>query len=280
MLRFIELIARFKEYVILCVLIIMSITMMSFGAATKLTGFRTIIIGALGIVHSGVDNLPNFLTITSENRALRELAYNLNQEVLASRKAQVENQILHELLHLKDSSSYPLVSTKIVGRTMDKSRHYVVIDAGQQDSVADNMAVVNYQGLVGYIFSASPHYSIVQTILDKNSRIAARVRRTNVNGILSWEGGDILWLKNIPKTDTVVVGDLIVTSPFSTRFPSDIPVGKIAEIRDEPNTLFSKIVVEPVVRFNSLEYVMVRRQQPDVERQMIEDFLEKKLQKK
>lgn len=280
MFRFIELIVRFKEYVILCVLIIMSIAMMSFGAATKLMGFRTIIIGTLGFFHSMTDNIPNLLTLSAENKALRELTYTLNQEALASRKAQSENHILHELLQLKDSTSFPLVAAKVVGATMDKSRHYFVIDAGQRDSITDNMAVVNYQGLVGYVFSASPHYSIVQTILDKNSRIAVRVRRTNVNGILSWEGGDILWLKNIPKTDTVLVGDIIVTSPFSTRFPGDIPVGKISEIRDEPNTLFSKILVEPVVQFNSLEYVMVRRQQIDAERQMIEELLEKKLQKK
>lgn len=280
MFRFIELIVRFKEYVILAALIVMSIALMSFGNAAKLGGFRTIIIGTIGVLQSVVASVPNLLTITSENAALRDLTYRLNQELINTRKSITENQRFRELLAVKDSVEYPVVTSKIVGRTMDKTRYYLTINAGKKDSIQESMAVVNYRGLVGYVFSTSDHYAIVQTILDRNTRIASRVERTRVSGIVAWDGGDGLWLKNVPKTDTVVVGDIVVTSSYSSRYPSDIIIGRVMEVRDEPNTLFSKIRLEAAVQFPTIEYVLVRRQQPDPERLMIEEMLEKKMQKK
>jgi rod shape-determining protein MreC len=280
MLRFIELILRFREYVVLTALIVISIALMSLGNAGKLAGFRTIIIGGVGLAQNALAWLPNPLTIASENAALRELNYNLTQELVDARRATVENERLKHLLALRDTAQIPLVTAKIVGLMRDKSRYYLTLDIGARDSIQAGMAVVSYNGLVGTVLFTSEHYCTVQTILDKNARIAVRVERTGSNAILSWENSEKFWLKNIAKTDSVRVGDVELTSPYSSRYPPNIPVGRIVSVEDEPNTLFRKVVVEPIVHFPSLDYVFVRREQPDAERLLIEEMLEQRMRKK
>lgn len=253
---------------------------MSLGNAGKLAGFRTFIVGSIGLLQSTMTWLPNPLTIASENAALRQLNYTLNQEVIRSRRALVENQRLRHLLALRDTSTVPLVTAKVVGLMRDKARYYLTLNVGASDSIQNGMAVLDYNGLIGSVQFTSNHYCIVQTILDKSTRLSVLLQNSAVNGILSWENSEKLWLKNIAKTSTVNVGEIVLTSPFSTRFSPYIPVGRVVSVSEEPNTLFQKIEVQPLVQFAVLEYVFVSRQQPDPERLMIEELLEKRMQKK
>jgi rod shape-determining protein MreC len=280
MFRFVEFIVRFREYVILTALMVMSIALMSLGNAGKLAGFRTIIIGSIGLVQSAFAWMPNPLTVASESTALRELNFRLMQEVSHSRLAVAENQRLKNMLALRDTTTHPLVTAKIVGVTRDRARYYLTLNVGESDSVRSGMTVLNYNGIVGYVLFTSDNYAIVQTILDKNSRIAVMLDRKKLNGIMAWDNSETFWLKNIAKADTVRVGDELVTSPYSSRYPPNIPIGRVMTVADEPNTLFQKIEVQPAVHFPSLEYVFVSRQQPDPERLLIEELLEKRMQKK
>lgn len=279
MARFLEFIIRFKEYAVLSVLIAMSLLLMTFGNTAKLRGFRTIIISGIGLAQESLAWLPNPLTIVRENAALREANFNLTREVAQTRRAVAENEKFRLMLHFRDSVSpnYNVRPAEIVGRIMDKSRYYLTINAGVADSIRAGMPIVNDRGLVGYVFSAVRHYAIVQTLLDKDTRIAAKIERTRVNGIIAWEGGANLYLTNISKTEDVQEGDIVTTSDYSTRYPADIPIGRIVEKRDEPNTLFWKLRIETAVHFPTLEYVFIGLQQPDPERVLVEELLERRL---
>jgi rod shape-determining protein MreC len=279
MIRILELLVRFKEYVVLSVLVAMSFLLMTFGSAAKLRGFRIILISGVGFIQESLSWLPNPLTILTDNAALREANYNLSREVSQTRRAVAENERFRSLLQFRDSADYTVRPARIVGRIMDKSRYYLTLNAGALDSVFTGMPILNDKGLVGFVFSSARHHSIVQTILDKDTRIAAKVQRSLVNGIVSWEGGTTLYLTNIAKTEDVKEGDIVVTSDYSSRYPSDIVIGRIVEKKDEATTLFWKLCIEPSVHFSTLEYVFVGLQAPNEERQMVEDLLEKRLKK-
>lgn len=279
MIRILELIVRFKEYVVLCVLVAMSFLLMTFGNAAKLRGFRIILISGIGFLQESLAWLPNPLTILSDNAALREANYRLSREVAHMRRAAAENERFRALLQFRDSSDYAVRPARIVGRIMDKSRYYLTLNAGTLDSVFTGMPIVNDQGLVGFVYSSALHHAIVQTILDKDTRIAAKTERSRVNGIIAWEGGTNLYLTNVAKTEDVHEGDIVVTSDYSSRYPADITIGRIIEKKDEPTTLFWKLRVEPAVHFSSLEYVFVGLQSPDEERLLVEELLEKRLKR-
>ncbi|MFY7999201.1 MAG: rod shape-determining protein MreC [Candidatus Kapaibacteriota bacterium] len=279
MMRIIELIVRFKEYVVLCVLVAMSFLLMTFGNAAKLRGFRIILISGVGLLQESLAWLPNPLTILSDNAALREANYRLSREVAQTRRAVAENERFRSLLQFRDSADYTVLPARIVGRIMDKSRYYLTLNVGVLDSVVMGMPILNDRGLVGFVFSSARHNAIVQTILDKDTRIAAKVERSRVNGIVSWEGGTALYLTNVSKTEDVKEGDVVVTSDYSSRYPADIIIGRVVEKKDEPTTLFWRLRIEPAVHFPSVEYVFVGLQPPDEERLMVEDLLEKRLKK-
>ncbi|MCU0427254.1 MAG: rod shape-determining protein MreC [Candidatus Kapabacteria bacterium] len=279
MIRILELIVRFKEYVVLCVLVAMCFLLMTFGNAAKLRGFRILLISTIGNVQESLSWLPNPLTILSDNAALRDENYRLSREIAQTRRAVAENERFRALLQFRDSSDYAVRPARIVGRIMDKSRYYLTLNAGALDSVFTGMPIVNDKGLVGFVFSSARHHAIVQTILDKDTRIAAKVERSRVNGIIAWEGGANLYLTNVAKTEDVKEGDIVVTSDYSSRYPADIAIGKIVEKKDEPTTLFWKLRIEPAVHFPSLEYVFVGLQPPDEERLLVEELLEKRMKK-
>jgi rod shape-determining protein MreC len=279
MIRFLELLVRFKEYAVLCVFIALSFLLMTFGNAAKLRGFRIVVISGIGTLQSTLAWIPNPITVASENAALRTMNYRLTREIAQTRRAVSENQKLRSLLQFRDSSEYGVRPAEIVGRIMDKSRYYLTLNAGVLDSIYTGMPIMNDVGLVGFVYSASAHHSIVQSLLDKDTRIAAKVQRTRTNGIIAWEGGSTLYLTNVAKAEDVKVGDVVVTSDYSSRYPADIPIGRVIERLDEPTTLFWKLRIQPMVHFPSLEYVFVGLQQPDAERLMVQDLLERRLRK-
>jgi rod shape-determining protein MreC len=66
------------------------------------------------------------------------------------------------------------------------------------------------------------------------------------------------------------VGDVVVTSEYSNTFPSDIRIGLISEIHEQPSSLFKSITIEPGVDFVKLESVFVMAYAQDKERVELE----------
>jgi cell shape-determining protein MreC len=85
-----------------------------------------------------------------------------------------------------------------------------------------------------------------------------------------WDGDEALSMKNIPKSFDIQVGDEVLTSNYSNRFPANIRIGTVSETRDDGVALFRKVIVKPSVNFTTLEQVFVIKQLPDNERYNLE----------
>jgi cell shape-determining protein MreC len=66
-----------------------------------------------------------------------------------------------------------------------------------------------------------------------------------------------LYLTAVPLTDTVKVGERIVTSATSLLFPAGIPVGRVTMVGKEPTGLLSAIRVEPFAALSRIREVLV-----------------------
>jgi rod shape-determining protein MreC len=88
-------------------------------------------------------------------------------------------------------------------------------------------------------------------------------------------------MRNVPKALDVTVGDLVVTSEYSTFFPSEIPIGKIIKIEPEPNTLFRRISLDPTAGIYRVEhvYVVMKDAALELERQKLEEEAKKEAAK-
>jgi cell shape-determining protein MreC len=66
-----------------------------------------------------------------------------------------------------------------------------------------------------------------------------------------------LYLFHVPLTDTVRVGDVVVTSGASTLFPEGLPVGTVARLGVDPDGLLQEIEVRPAAPLTRLREVFV-----------------------
>jgi len=274
--RFIAFVVRFKNYIALCVLVVMSFSLMSFGDLAQLGGFRAVIVGSIGWMQSLFAWIPNPVALKSENTALRELNLQLSLESSRSRQAMVENTTLRKMLELQPMVEYRLIAADVVGKTTTQMRNYATINKGTADGVKEGMSCVTDAGLVGLIIGASDHYAVVQLLLNRDTRVAAKIQRSRIDGIIGWDGEQTLSLKNVPRSFDVQAGDLVLTSSYSAKYPPNVIIGRVSQVTDENNTLFRKVVVEPAVNFATVEQVFVVEFLPDSERVALERDIEER----
>ncbi len=270
MQRFIAFVVRFKNYITLGALVVICFAFMSFGSLSQLGGFRAVIVGSVGWMQSMFSWIPNPVALKSENLALRELNMQLSVESAKSRQSMVENATLRKMLDLPKYSDYGLIAADVVGKTTTQLRNYATINKGKKDGVEEGMSVVTDAGLVGLVIGVSDHYAVIQLMLNRDTRVASKIQRSRVDGIIAWEGENFLTLKNIPKSYDVQAGDAVITSSFSSRFPSNIVIGRVTQVTEENNSLFRRIVVDPAVNFATLEQVFVVEFVADAERLLLE----------
>jgi len=270
MQRLLEFLYRFKEYSALSALTIVSFIMMNLGNTTDLGGYRSIVVGGIGWMQSAFSWIPNPIALKNENAALRELNLQLSDERAKIRQSIIENAKLRKMLEFKKASTTPLITADIVGKTATEARNYATINRGKKDGVEVGMPVVTDAGLVGLVVGTSDGYSVIRLLINRESRIAGKIQRSRIDGILIWDGEDALTMKNIPKSYDVQVGDEVITSSYSNRYPANIKIGTVMETRDDGTSLFRKILVKPSLNFLTLEQVFVMKLLPNPERILLE----------
>ena len=116
------------------------------------------------------------------------------------------------------------------------------------------MAVINSKGIIGVTEKSSSNYARVQSILNSNSKINARLKNSTHFGTLTWNGKDYntVQLEDIPRQAILKVGDTIITGGKSTIFPEGILIGTIKNI-DNKNILDIRLFND----MSSLGYVYV-----------------------
>lgn len=267
MQRFIGFVAKYKEYFTFTALVVISLSFISMGNVTQIGGFRAVIIGTAGWLQTMFAWIPNPAALKSENRALRELNLQLSGEVVKAKQALNENNALRALLAFKtQAGAQPLISADVIGKTSIELRNYITLNKGEKDGSDEGMTVRTDAGLVGLIVAASDNYSLVELITNKNVKISAKVQRNNINGIVVWDGGDDFLLKNIPESYDVQIGDILLTSNQSNKYPIDVPIARVVDSKTDHGSLFRRILLKPLVNFSTLEQVFIIKQVSDPER--------------
>ena len=107
------------------------------------------------------------------------------------------------------------------------------LNKGLRDSVKEDYGVITSKGIVGVIDKVSTKYSRVLSILNTNSKINVKLKKTKHFGTLTWDtkAADIVQLKDIQDLVKLEIGDSVITSGFSSIFPANIPVGVVHSYR-------------------------------------------------
>lgn len=274
--RIYNLILLFKEYAVLSILLVASLVLMALNDNTQIRHIRGVATVVFGVVQDQVAFIPRYFSLRRENDILRRMNVDLADEASQLREAKLENIRLRRLLGFKETSHYPLIAAKVVGKNLTLLRNTLTLNAGKADGILPHMPVVGDGGLVGIVSNVSDHYSVVRILLNADFRASAKTERARVDGILAWDGDD-LTLTNVGKNLDVVPGDTLITSDYSSTYPPNIRIGTVSGVADQQGSLFKRIVVAPGVDFVRLEEVFVVSYIPDSERADLEQSLQQKL---
>jgi rod shape-determining protein MreC len=268
--RIYDIIILFKEYFLLALYVVLSLAMLAQNDTGQIRAIRSHLLAVAGAFQEIFGVIPNYFSLHEENRLLREQNLTLSDEVNRLRESRLENIRLRRLLGLKEHPVFQYLSARVVGAKNEALRNTVTIDVGAENGVRLHMPVVTDNGLVGKVNSVADKYAVVQLLLHKDVRVSARVERSRVNGIIRWAGGRSLLLANVPTSFDVQTGDVVITSEFSSIFPSGIRIGVVSRIRSVPGELFKGVDVTPGVDFDRLEEVFVALHTPDSSRVAID----------
>ena len=251
MRHLVDIVLLFKEYFLLALYVLVSIILLAQNDSVQVRAIRSITLGTIGAVEEAFGFIPNYFELKDENRVLRERNLTLSEELIRLREAKLENIRLHQLLSLKEKSPFTYIGANVVGKTLNLLQNTITLDVGESDGVKPNMPIVTDAGLVGRVMTTSSHYAVGQILWNRDFRASAKVERGRVDGILLWEGGDHLSLKNVAKTLDVAVGDVVITSEYSNLFPAGIKIGVVSRTSQTRGALFQNIEITPSVDPNT-----------------------------
>lgn len=193
--------------------------------------------------------------LTRRNTQLQIEVERLRQALTTATK----DTTLTEKLMRERLVDYQLLPATVVSNSSERVNNYLVIDRGTVDGVRPEMGVVGGGGVVGIVYLAGPHHSLVIPVTNRKSSISCRVRGQNYFGYLQWDGGGFLnaYVDDIPRYAKVKAGEVVETSGYSAVFPPGIFVGRIRKIRNSSDGQSYRLDVTLGTDFSNLRDVSV-----------------------
>ena len=224
------------------------------GVANEVTGW----------FNTRYNTLEDYFKMKEENRRVHRLNDSL-MNLLPSNFSKTDTSIKL----ISDSIPYDTLGhyrrylvreAQAVYNTVNSEKNYIQINKGSNQGIRDDMGVLNSDGsLLGKVINVSPNFSVVMSLLHVQNKVSVLVKKTKSSGIISWDSKDprYLTLNNIPKSDSIVVGDTIVTGTYSLSIPPDKMVGTVAGIVEDKATNFYILKIKTAANFQDLQQVFV-----------------------
>lgn len=195
-------------------------------------------------------NLNSFLNLKEENSRLLDE----NLKLLQNKSLFIGYNKFDSL-----NSSNVLTNANIILNSTNKNKNIMVIDKGKKDGVEKEMGVITVNGVVGIIKNITENYSSVISVLNTDLKINAILKNTSTIGSISWDGNNskIVNLNDIPLSNSLKIGDTVVTGGMSFYFPKGIPIGEILDYKNQTQNGYYEIDVSLFNDFSSLSNIYI-----------------------
>ena len=207
--------------------------------------------------NSFFDDIKN---LKNENDILKNENEDLKKQINELELIKAENKTLREYAGVSDEfTNYKTVPAYIIDSDLSNFSEMVIINAGKNEGVRENMAVVCAEGVIGHVISATDKTAKVQLIIDSSSSISAMMSISRDNLIVKGELGEKNKLKAtyIGADSNLVLNDEVETSGLGGIYPKGLRIGRLIEIVESSNLTERYAIVEPAVDFSKLETVLV-----------------------
>ncbi len=216
-----------------------------------------------GKLNKRVNKVESFFTLSEQNQALRKqnaalLSYLPSGSVSPDTSFLVVSDTV-TVDSLKSYRQYQYFDAKIISNSVFLQQNYIVLHRGAVQGIVPNMAVVGTDGLIGTVISVSENMAIVMSLLHRQSKVIAVLKKGSGLGEVTWDGKDprFLVLSKVPKTIVVKKGDTVVSSPYSDKFPPGIPIGYVEKIDQDQETNTYKLKIRTAVDFYAVQHAYI-----------------------
>lgn len=218
-----------------------------------------------GKINERVNNVEVFFTLRNENEKLREENARLRSHLPSGQlNADTAYRLVVDTIKVdstRETRQYQYYASKVISNSVFLQQNYLMLHRGSDQGIEPNMAVISSEGIVGTVVGVSKNMSTVMSLLHKQSKVVAVLKKGSGLGEVSWNGNDprYLQLNKIPKTVEVKKGDTVVTSPYSDRFPPGMLIGYVEKVEQDQETNTYILKIRTAVDFYSLQHAYVVR---------------------
>jgi rod shape-determining protein MreC len=254
-------IRRYFTFLSFLLLQVVAIILLTRSSTTHEVFFSDATSELTGNLNKRYSNLRSYFSLAETNRQLAEENTRLKNLLASNNIAPDSSRINHTDTTVRDSSGryrkFTWLPARVIGNTVTLQTNFLTLERGSNQGVKKGMAVVGPQGIVGVVVEVSQNISKVMSLLHRNSRVSAMLKKDNNAGSIEWDGNDpsILILRNVSKSAKVVKGDTVVTSTYSANFPSHLMVGTVSSIVADPSSNFYTLKIKTATNFFSVQYV-------------------------
>jgi len=105
------------------------------------------------------------------------------------------------------------------------------------------------------------------------------MKKSRNSGTIEWDGKNPLFLtlRGIPKSDSISVGDTVLTSLYSFNFPPGLLIGTVDGKVHDKSTNFFVLRIKPAANFQNLQQVHVIENLQQNEQAMLDKNTRKKI---
>ena len=172
-------------------------------------------------------------------------------------KLAIDTIRIDTLLHQR---KYLYLPAKVIGNSVSQTNNYLQLHRGSLQGIMPDLGVTDINNsVVGTVVDVSTNYSVVMSLLHRQSNISAKLKRTGETGSIIWDGiqPNVVLLKDISKEVVVARGDTVITSGFSDKFPYGLLIGTVKGIENDKTSSTYFIRIKTAANFYNLQYVYV-----------------------
>ncbi len=201
--------------------------------------------------------LQGMRSLQQENDVLKHAKLNTAPDLQRLAQLEVENERLRKLLAVKEREKANGQVTQIMYTARDPFSRKVIVDKGQQASIAAGQPAIDEAGVVGQVTRVFPFSAEITLITDKDQVVPVQVVRTGQRSVVFGLGNGQLELRYMPANADIQVGDLLVTSGLDDIYLPGFPVAKVVNIERDSAYSFARIFCVPIAGVENFGEVMI-----------------------
>lgn len=187
----------------------------------------------------------------TENALLKQKVFR-NYQIISENVIQVNNT--------KYQLQYEFQPAKVIRSSTNSRYNILTINAGSNNGIETEMAVVSTSGVVGFIKDVSENFSTVICAMNKDFRITTKPLNEDVFGTYSWRDEDNInegTIEKIPSYIKLALGDTMITRTQEGLFPEGEHLGFVTHIMEEPGSNYKTAKIKMAQDFYGLNNVFI-----------------------